>query len=174
MNKTVTLKDSLAKKLASLVREGQPALLLKIEEAKLNLSLLEQEFAENEAMLKQLETEEDQPVFHSQGSFILKTPINVNGYSSATSWWEKIQYLLKRQGAALTSKQLIDLIYQYEPELKQASDHDQKKVKINVDATLSYKFKESQLGRYKDHKEYAYGLPAWFDKSGNLKREYMI
>jgi hypothetical protein len=177
MDKTITIQSSQVKPIASFLRDQQERILLEIAEQRKRIAELEKQYDANNATLDHLGVEEyDYDILTASMEFSSVRIISQGqtGYNPLGSWWDKIFYILKKEERGLKSKELLNLIYEHEPELNQVSVEERRKIEVNVFSTLTHKSKKNHLGRIRFKNEYVYGLTHWFTKEGTLKKQYYM
>lgn len=105
---------------------------------------------------------------------IVDEPKIINGYNTGWAWHTKAKFVLEDAGHALTTRQILNKIFAYEPALNKDKD-SQRSALASLSATLSVKSKEGKLfRRYQPHadSDYHTGLLEWFDGSGHIKKEF--
>lgn len=181
MEKLIPIQDSQFKTLATFLTDHQKKVKQEIDDYKSRLAQLQKEYEANEATIRELQSSNGEP---AAGSIISDFKVGLfpsnghstpnKGYKAKWSLWEKIKYLLETEERLLSSKELIDLIFQYQPELRQASEKEQRKIKVTLYSILTTKNNNNFLNRVGEPKEYKYGLFSWFEKDGVLKKQFDI
>jgi hypothetical protein len=89
------------------------------------------------------------------------------------SWWDKVVFVLKKRRKVTSSKEVLNCIYELQPELK-GDDDKHRKNGINVFALMSTNSKKkNKLKRITVKGEFLYGLPEWWsNEDGKLMPEY--
>lgn len=99
---------------------------------------------------------------HINGTASIIKPYNKNW-----SWTSKIIYVLETNKKCQTTRQILELIKQLEPDL-----NDRQSLS-SISGTISTKVKEDNLlDRYKDGTEFYMGLKEWFHSKGRVKDEF--
>lgn len=188
MDTIITLTDSQLPLFGSFLEADQVKLLNEINELRELLTKKEKLFNDNQNTLMQLGIINGYPdvVIHDVSDFIIKPSSNGNGikatpavilndYKSSNSAWKKVTYILNYENKVMTGRKIIEIMYNLEPELKNATDAIRKKAEMNIFAILSNNTKEGKLIRFKSENEYEYkyGLKNWFNENGNVKEEYL-
>lgn len=197
MDLLVKISDSQLEFLESTIETRQEGLIVEIEDLKQEINVLqhllkskEALFKDNGGMLVQLGGRKDELQKRSEKNHLPNTigdyidlpsgagkikEINVGQYKINSSSWEKVRYILNEQNKALTARQIIEDIYNHEPELRNVPNGMKDKNETNVFAVLSNYSKVDKIKRFKkEGKQYKYGLKKWFDEFGEIKKEYLI
>lgn len=99
-------------------------------------------------------------------------------YNSKYSSWKKVLFILNKEDKVLTARQIITVMYNFEPELRFVQKDKKKTIEDNIFAILSKASKKGELIRFKKEAElkieYKYGLKRWMDNNNKLKSEYLI
>lgn len=105
----------------------------------------------------------------------LKTQqVEYSNYKPDLSSWKKVVYVLNKENRVLTGREIIEVIYNLEPELRNVPDEMRKKFEVNIFAILSNNTKLLKIVRFKHKGEYKYGFKNWFEDSGEIKKEYLV
>ena len=95
----------------------------------------------------------------------IKSDIKSNGFLGKN--------LNENKKTLLSISQMIELIYEYEPELK--VNADDRKMKTNLYGTLKYHVDKNQIKKIEPNTEgspIVYALNEWFDESGKISTKY--
>lgn len=95
---------------------------------------------------------------------------SVAGYSADWSWTDKIKFVLEESGRVLKTKDIIDRLLNYDPDL----GGDRLEVtKRSSSATVSRQTKNGVFGKSEDKDGISkYGLSEWFE-NGKLKENFI-
>ena len=106
--------------------------------------------------------------FSANGSLTTRSVSAMIEYNASATWHEKVILILKSQNRPMTTREITDFVVSKEPKL------NKDKVYLNVAGTVFQLKGRKQLKGYKPRKmkgEY-HASPTWFDKEGNLLKEY--
>jgi hypothetical protein len=180
MEKLLKINDPQSQYLSSLLEADQKRIKTDIKDLQLQIENLENQFKANENLLNDINGKQNgnyktAEIFTDDvTTYIANVKSRLNGYKTEWNYWEKINYFFNVELRALSGIELIDLLLNYEPELKSADKNTLNKAKANIWAMLSNKAKFGQLGRFKDGKDYRYGRINWFNKDGSIKKEFAL
>jgi hypothetical protein len=182
MERVITLTDNQVSFIGGAIQSEQLELAKEIKELRAKLQQKEKHYADNENTLIELglrtnDQRSDKPFvqYHS----LFKLPENKKSilydYAPNLSIWKKICFILNRENKVFTGRELIEEIYNREPELRNIPKEMNKQFEDNVFAVLSKETKDGELIRFKPNGEgqYKYGFKDWFE-NGEIKKEYLI
>ena len=91
-------------------------------------------------------------------------------YDKYWTWKDKILFMFKKSRIGLTTRQIVELIGDYEPKLTE----NKRKIILIISGILQTCLKSGIIKREKNaiRKEFIYGLSDWFDEFDELLEKY--
>ncbi len=91
-------------------------------------------------------------------------------FNKLSSWTERIIFVIKTENRFLTSVEIFEIAHKYNAPLVMLWNFPIATLRQNIHLAVGYGLVKSE--RFRGRRSHYFGLPIFYDSSGNMKQEY--